>query len=388
MLANHALKSSRPPEPEAGEGHFMPGWFSRPLHVSLCITNDCNLSCKHCAPASGQKLSRELDTPSWVALIEHLIESGVFNFTCTGGEPFLSRAMPAIIRTFVKHNRPFSINTNATTVRRDLLSILAEAGHLFGGFTISLDGSSARTHDALRGRGAFAQLLRGLDLIRSMGFPYRFFCVVNQHNKNEVPEIVEAAKRLGAYRIDLNAFGAVGRGCSFVQELNLEPRQQVEVTRLTRRLMKRHHRFVTGFYPDTVKSTQSRERFAKERRARSGADSAKPCTLQACGALRRECTLRPDGTMIPCQSMSGFTIGSLLENSITRIWRNSFEAAYFRSLAGLPVSVSKACEACPYNPLCNGGCRAMAYGATGSLLSTDPFCFYPARDYAPIWSDS
>ena len=382
MLKHSAAEFARSPKAD----YSVPGWFSRPLHVSLCVTNECNLSCKHCAPASGRKLAHELDGPSWVVLVEHLIESGVFNFSCTGGEPFLSRNMPTILRTLIKHKRPFYINTNATTIRRDILSLIAEAEHLFRGFTISLDGSSPRTHDALRGNGAFARMLHGLDLVRTMGFPYRFFCVVNQHNKEKVSEIVEAAKRLGGHRIDLNAFGAVGRGCSFVQELNLTPEQQVEVTRMTRLLMEHHGGFVTGFYPHTVKITQNRERFAREQPAH--AEPAKPCALQACGGLRRECTIRPDGSVIPCQSMNGFIIGSLWKDSITDIWKNSFEAAYFRSLAGLPVSISKACKLCPYNPLCNGGCRAMAYGATGSLLSRDPFCFYPARDYAPIWSNA
>lgn len=387
MFEHNIVTSSQSSKPESGNDFSMPGWYSRPLHATLCITNECNLSCKHCAPASGRKLDQELDAAAWAELIDHLAESGVFNFTCTGGEPFLSKTTQVVVRKLIERKRRFNINTNATIVSRDLLSVIADAGHYFGGFTISLDGSSPKAHDALRGNGAFEKMLIGLDAIKSKGFPFRFFCVVNQYNKNEVPEIVDTAKRLGAYRIDLNAFGAVGRGCSNIHELNLEPEQQVDVTRVTRKLMKRHGSFIKGFYPHTVKSTRRRESFAKDRKANNNPSPVNPCTFQACGGLREECSIQPDGSIIPCQSMNGFRIGSLLKDSLTQVWKNSVEAAYFRSLAGLPVTVSKECKPCPYNSLCNGGCRAMAYGATGSLLSRDPFCFYPARDYQPIWSD-
>jgi len=363
----------------------LPGWHSRPLHVAFAITNKCCLKCKHCFSSSTIEDQSDLDPTALVALTEHLIDEGVFQFGLSGGEPFISPALRGIIETLTRHSRSFYINTNGTIIDKKTLSLIAQSGHLFSGFTISLDGCSKEAHDGLRGKGAFDKLLEGVELIKSFDFPFRFFTVINKLNHKEIPSIIDLARRLGAYRIDLNAFGAMGRAGSHAHELELSPHEHVAVLRLSRRLMDHFGSFMYGFYPGSVKATLRHERFFYELANNPDVPKPKEGTFQACGGLRRECTVLANGKVVPCQSLQSYVIGNLNENTLANIWQLSEKAHSFRQLASIPLSAADECRQCPYIHTCNGNCRAMAAASASSILACDPFCFYPSRNYRPIW---
>ena len=63
--------------------------LQKPLKLSVCYTETCNLSCKHCyADCSPDKAAAELTSEEWVRFLDEIAELGVIYLYIEGGEPF------------------------------------------------------------------------------------------------------------------------------------------------------------------------------------------------------------------------------------------------------------------------------------------------------------
>jgi len=101
--------------------------------MSIEITTKCNLRCKSCAVGiPTQKEIIHLDLSTVGTYLERIFEvvDHVDSMEFTGGEPFLHRELPEMIRAYMEykdHFRQFLIVTNGTIKPGDkLLSVLRE----------------------------------------------------------------------------------------------------------------------------------------------------------------------------------------------------------------------------------------------------------------------
>lgn len=134
----------------------------------------CNLTCTHCFISC----SPHNDSFGYLSLekvAEMLEESeawGVKEFYFTGGEPFLNREMVPILERTLQHG-PATVLTNGTVLKPEWLERLrtAEAANLYSlEFRVSIDGPTPETNDPIRGEGAFARAMRGVELLSEFGF--------------------------------------------------------------------------------------------------------------------------------------------------------------------------------------------------------------------------
>jgi uncharacterized Fe-S cluster-containing radical SAM superfamily protein len=137
----------------------------------------CNITCANCYIESSPRNDRlsyltadevraALDEAR--ALGEKLREVGF-----TGGEPFLNRALPAMLEEALSRGLSALVLTNAMKPMRnhaaELLAMRARHGERLR-LRVSLDHHSAARHDLERGEGSFAAALDGLVWLARHGF--------------------------------------------------------------------------------------------------------------------------------------------------------------------------------------------------------------------------
>lgn len=155
-----------------------------PRFLEIEITGRCPYRCQHCYgsfPAGA-----ELNTQT----VLHLLEQARGHFDCvifSGGEPLLHPGLADMVDAACGHFVVF-ITTSGYGLTDKLLSCIHDrAVPVFG-----LDGIGA-THDRYRGSpGAFATLVRGLDMTR--GFPKEIIVTLWRDALQEIDRIIAFAE--------------------------------------------------------------------------------------------------------------------------------------------------------------------------------------------------
>jgi len=133
----------------------------------------CNLACDFCLEGSkpGDTRLGLVKLADVKPYIEEALELGVEQFSFTGGEPFLAKDFPGILRLASSH-RPCLVLTNGTEAlqkRIRELQPLLTSRHAVS-FRVSLDHYDENIHDLGRGEGNFTKALAGLKMLHDMGF--------------------------------------------------------------------------------------------------------------------------------------------------------------------------------------------------------------------------
>src|SRR5262245_20305647 len=151
--------------------------------IGFELTRHCNLRCKHC-------LRDDLDKPALlpVEFVRSILEQAkVYNkphIAMTGGEVTLHPKFKEIIDVIVEMGYRFHFVTNGTTTAHVFKQIGKYAGGPFwDGVSISLDGATEATHDAVRGKGVYRKTLSAIATYRAHNLPVTVQMVVNKLNR-------------------------------------------------------------------------------------------------------------------------------------------------------------------------------------------------------------
>jgi MoaA/NifB/PqqE/SkfB family radical SAM enzyme len=172
----------------------------------LYVTTHCNMRCGHCFYADNLNDGTQDLSPERAEKIFKTLPAVREEIAITGGEPFLHRKLPALVRAV--HDSPASrdmqINTNGfytdRTVEycRDITSWNRKRVSI----QISLDGLE-KTHDEIRGiPGSFQKAMATAEKLSSMArleepgfFTPVFLMVMNKRNYQEVRPLAEMIRR-------------------------------------------------------------------------------------------------------------------------------------------------------------------------------------------------
>ncbi|MGG5891145.1 radical SAM protein [Falsiroseomonas sp. HC035] len=135
----------------------------------------CNIACTSCYIESSPR-NDALVYPTLPEILPFLVEAramGVTQIGFTGGEPFLNRDLPAMLRVVLEAGLEALVLTNAMKPMRNgaaaLLALRAEHGSRLV-MRVSLDHHGAALHDLERGAGSFVQAMEGLAWLARHGF--------------------------------------------------------------------------------------------------------------------------------------------------------------------------------------------------------------------------
>ena len=161
--------------------------------------NSCNLACSHCLVSSDPRGERGLEADLLRQAVEQAASLGAFRFYFTGGEPFLRKDLPDLIRRITTdHGGEVIVLTNAMLLRGRLEQEVATLDRARVRFQVSLDGASAATNDPVRGPGTYDAALAGIRLLADLGFEVSLTTVVTEENLDELPLLPAIARRHGA----------------------------------------------------------------------------------------------------------------------------------------------------------------------------------------------
>jgi len=291
--------------------------FSAPEKVTLNTTNRCNLKCLYCGVSSTKNAPGDLSLEEWQTLVDELAQIKVFNLLISGGEPFIRADFFALLQHILQYPFRISINTNATLIDEKVVSLLSGNRRLEN-IQISLDGADSSTHDYIRGQGSFKKILQGMGLLQQYQIPFSFYVVVCRNNSNHLKEIVDLARNVGAMQITFSTLLPQGSAIDNFQALSLTFSEQKQVEAELRRLKKFYPRFIGGSLIQTIQWMDNLSRLPQAETSKKQVN-----TISSCGGGVSECSVRPEGWVIPCDRMWGYTVGNIKEASFTSIWQEA-----------------------------------------------------------------
>jgi SynChlorMet cassette radical SAM/SPASM protein ScmE len=344
--------------------------LSAPERVTLNITNRCNLACRYCAVSSTKNAPGDLTLAEWMRVIGELARIKVFQVLISGGEPFLRDDFLDILHCIARHPIRIAVNTNGTCFREKILALLAQTGRL-NYVQVSLDGPNARVHDTLRGTGSFAMLVKGIDLLRRYQLPFHFFVVVNRINFRHLEEIVHFARDCGANRAAFSALLPQGSALNHLDELMLTFQEQKQAETELRRLKRDYPRWVGGTLLQSIDWMDTLQDLSRKKQ-----QPRKANRITSCGGSVTECAIRPEGWVIPCDRLWGYTVGNVKDTPFQEIWLTSEGFRRFRKRYGLRMDDFTECRGCLFMDVCKGGCPATAYGLGRGITGWDPLSCY------------
>ena len=165
-------------------------WTKSPRHVSIALTNLCDLSCPYCFVPKNASM---LDFNRLIGWLDELETNGCLGVGFGGGEPTLYPKLTELCRHVSKHtNLALTLTTHGHNLDDELLCALDGNVHFI---RISMDGVG-NTYEALRGR-PFQLLLARFAAIKSIAL-FGINYLINQRTLPDLSEAARIAAREGA----------------------------------------------------------------------------------------------------------------------------------------------------------------------------------------------
>lgn len=331
--------------------------------LTFSITGACNLACCHCWVKAGETTSlTHVPAEILLRLVEEFAAIGGNGIRITGGEPLCNPGWLNILqRSCTLGFTTVILQTNAMLIKDEHLTPLHELD--FPGLTIqiSLDGVTPRTHDIVRGEGAFSGVMHGIEMLVNEGLGKRIslFFTEMRHNLHEIPELLDLAERMGIGSVSTGAMVLCGRASE--TSLIAPPRVEQYIALLERYDQDARFRALYARI-GTVAALEWRK-----------GESIR----QECCTFVKNPYLTPSGRLYPCLMCHAD------EYSITGVFEKGLAAAF---IEGAPlwsslhrISRCRAdeipeCQDCPVKSFCGGGCMGRAWGSCGNLMTADDRC--------------
>ena len=186
-----------------------------PQRVYWETTRACDLACRHCrAEAAPDPDPAELTTAEGRRLLERVAAFGepLPHVVLTGGDPLKRKDLFELVAAARTLGLRVSVAPSATPLLTpEALRQLHTAG--IDAISLSLDGSTAEGHDAIRGiPGTYERTLEAARIARETGLPFQVNTLVCAETVDDLPAIHDLVVAMGAARWSLFFLVTVGRG--------------------------------------------------------------------------------------------------------------------------------------------------------------------------------
>ncbi|TKJ40396.1 hypothetical protein CEE37_08730 [candidate division LCP-89 bacterium B3_LCP] len=344
--------------------------LSAPIDVSIELTARCNLHCLHCFQPDDRKYPA-LTTNEILDIGHQMAEMGVFAVFLSGGEPLLNPDWSIIGSVFVSLGLTVGLSTNGTLITLETALKIKELG-LYKALQVSIEGSTPRIHDAIRGEGSFEKTVRGLDHLAEVGIYPNIAVTVMKPNIHDVPNIIDFALRRNLNHVHVMSLMPAGRAKKHFQKLDpsLEDwismeevlqnkahylKGKISVDWGNRRYLPRDHGF-------------SEDQYTEVDRAFTGCPAGKSKAVIDFGGFLYGCDLL---------KYENICAGNIRQTPIAKIWNSSSAFSDWRSRT--PESIIGKCKYCKWLFACVGGCPALSIADGFTMHHSDPSCPGPVN---------
>lgn len=328
--------------------------MERPLHyLQWHITHSCNLRCTHCYQQDYSSHMQDSDLfqtlDAYCSFLKEKNLAGQINLT--GGEPLLHPRFFELAAEIRRRGLRLGVLTNGTLIDPETACRLAELKPVF--VQVSLDGTE-KQHDAIRGRGAFREALRGIDCLKAAGIKVLVSFTVQKANRNCFGRLACICRH---HKVDKLWFDRVVTDSpESTEKLALTTRQFSHFVIWANIYHRLYHRKDGTSLVSVSRSLQ--------------AINCKKDGCYRCSAGDNLLIILANGDMMPCRRLP-FVIGNVKDAPIAETLRKSPVMNELRR-----ITVPKGCAGCQRLSECRGGARCVTYAQTGELHRRDINCFY------------
>jgi radical SAM protein with 4Fe4S-binding SPASM domain len=343
---------------------------TEPQGLHLEITNACNLSCAHCYVSSGQKLPDEMTDAELRGVIDQLPPFSNKVVAITGGEAVVRRnALDLVEYCAIERGHKVDLYTNAYKFPRKYAERIAAINSLGGArvnLQVSLEGATATTNDAVRGKGVFDRVLESLAMFREVGLNrnVQLFICITKNNIGELESMIDIAERYDVARLAFSQWERQGNAAD-TPWLSISPTLEEWIGAGEKLLAYDNTRLevVGNFFGDLNNSQNGR--YTLER-------SLFPKQIFAYNAFPR---ISPDGWIFADQLWvdTDWALGNVRDMTIDEAFRSERFHEHLR-LFRQRAEVIDECRSCPWVELCGGGHPGHTLAEYGDLEHKDAFC--------------
>lgn len=180
-----------------------------PSHITLELTNNCNLKCRYCYNESGPGKGRHLSDP--LEIIEYLSEFGVSVIELSGGEPFLHPEFVDIVYQCCKTFDSTAVLTNGVIINGEILDVFQNYSESLL-IQVSLDASNKKSYKEIAGYDFFSSVVSNLKLITETGCFTRVAMTLDDiDNLHQIEEVLIIARNSNATMFSVSPSMPTGR---------------------------------------------------------------------------------------------------------------------------------------------------------------------------------
>jgi len=313
-----------------------------PLVVHFDLTYRCNLRCVHCYLIGGKKQS-ECSSAEIKNILEQLAKAGALYLTLSGGEIFLRKDLPEIVREARKLHFAVRLLTSGTLIDDEIVDEIAKLHPEMIAFSVY--DLNPLVHDGItRKQGSLAKTLNAISALRERNVPIKISSVLMQSNIGGYRQLYSFAKKIGAqFQVDYRITPKTD-GSQTPLQYHITEQEAKQV--LSDPAFSREYETVD---PDPVQEY-------------TGVFNEIPC-----GAGHMSCYISPYGMITPCVQVP-IECGSLREKRFFEVWSNSHELKAFRAIR---FSDMLKCAKCEFFAYCRP-CPGLNLVEMGNLLTPPP----------------
>lgn len=312
--------------------------------IYMCITNRCNLRCKHCCSNCSDKEKDFLGINQIRNVVDIIKDLNPEIIILTGGEPLVRKDFKEII-SYIRETMPniyLVLSTNGTLINDLNIDFIIKS---FNRIDISVDGIDEETCSVTRGKGIFNKILSVVKKLQEREFKnISLSMVFGDKNENLREKFEELNKSLKTTPID-RYFIPEGRGRENISQYLSE----------------------NAVLPMNIPKMLCINNDKRNKKISS-------CS---CNALKSQIFINYDGNIYPCPSLlkDEYRIGSIFDaNLIINIKNKDFKNinAYKKIQEIYPYNFKK-CKDCNVNIFC-WQCPALLDSAKDNDKEFDKWC--------------
>lgn len=192
-----------------------------PLTVTVEVTQQCNLRCKHCYLESCPENNKTMSIENFRQLVSILKQNDVVNIELTGGEFFVNPNAYEILKLSIQNFTKVALLTNGTILDDKVLDLLTRNKDKVV-LSISVDSVKASIHDDFRGlKGAHKRTCENIKRLTDNGIIVRMSSSISSINMWEIDKLADLSRRLGTSVFGFNDVESFGRGAT-IEESNFD----------------------------------------------------------------------------------------------------------------------------------------------------------------------
>ncbi|MDL1957624.1 MAG: radical SAM protein [Candidatus Desulfofervidus auxilii] len=316
------------------------GYYRSFNFLFLYVTERCNLRCKHCY--IGDRLSKpnEFTLNKAIEALDYFRRLGSNLLFILGGEPLLYPWLDEIIDYAYELRYYIVITTNGVWEVNILKKIDSKKVRYL---SFSLDGSSPKIHDMIRGKGTYEKCVKNMKIAQDMGFNIRIVSTISGFNLKDGENILNIATKMNISLVDYHIFSVEERGRNYTS-WDIAAKKWIEFCKR----LEENPLVSTGievYYPPTYCTPEDFEIYLER--------GYRGCL----GKNIDRVSLFPDGSAYICSLF----YDTKLNFGIFNESRLNLNRSCLPNELELFWSLPNGCIKCEYKNVCSGGCPAARY---------------------------